>query len=69
MKDSVDEAYFIEATEESNKLAYDIFKNMIEDKPAAIVDDIEVAEEMMSLSDRKILFASESMVSLKNSST
>ena len=62
MKDSVDEAYFMQATQKTNKLAFDIYKTMIEDRPAATVEDMEVAEQMMSQSNRKILFASETMV-------
>ena len=62
---SVDEAYFVEATAETNPLARNIYKEMILPKASALVKDLEEAQQMMFQADNRILFASETVVSFR----
>ena len=65
---SVDEAYFVEATAETNPLAKSIYDDMIKSNPSALIKDLEEAQQMMFEADNRILFASETVVKCNASS-
>ena len=64
LKESVDEAYFSEATVETNPLAKIIYDEMINSSETALVKELGDAQKEMFESDNKILFASETVASI-----
>ena len=64
LKESVDEAYFSEATVETNPLAKIIYDEMINSSETSLVKELGDAQKEMFESDNKILFASETVASI-----